>query len=136
LVINVRSNGYPIDSPYVLDALCEGIARIAKLRQHLNNDCNFIIVTKLPIRHLRDHFKKIEKQLDMQTIFEDDYLNVYRKLDANKCMAFGRVYMNKKVHIVIKPYNTSNSLPNENLMNWKKDFTDILSNILKTTSSY
>jgi len=134
LEVEARSKGIPLESDYVFEALCIGIERISKLRQHLNSDCNFIIVTKLPIRYLRDHFKKIENQSNIQAIFGNDYQNVYRKLDANKCLDFGTVYLHKSVRIIIKPYisiaNSENpSLEVEkSITKWKKDFTKILRN--------
>lgn len=123
-------NGLKLDSPEVFEIFYEGIKRIAKLRKHLG--CNLIIITKTPVRYLRDHFNKLQNDSDVKTIFADDSMNLYRKLDAKKTLFFGEVYEGESVHIFIKPYYSSSETDEnrehrrEDAILWKERFSELI----------
>ena len=125
MVNNLLQRRVDFDSEIIDDTFRRGVKRLSKLRQHL--DCPLIIITKTPIRHIINFFEKLIAidDPDVKAIFDKDHRILLQKLNANKCMPFGVVYVSEKVHIVIKPYSAKSPLDDAEVK-WKKDFTKLL----------
>ena len=125
------ANNIPLDDPKVIEDIAESINFMAKLRERFPN-CPLVIITKMPIRWLRDHFDTLIRKnyTDILGIFGNDCINVYQELNTSKDQLFGVVYESEKVHIVIKPKSAKNN--KDAIEQWKKDFRKYLVNKVLT----
>lgn len=133
LEVETKNSGLSLDSPDVYKRVKYGVERLAQLRKLF--ECHFIIVTKMPVRSLRDHFENLYSNhaLDIEKVFDEEYSTLRRKLNANKLHPNGTVYRGEKIHIFIKPYYASDSeekkIASENKdykKPWKKKFKIVL----------
>lgn len=82
-------------------AFCKGIKKISKLYQKF--DCFLIIVTKVPVEHLKKQFNQIREYPEMRNLF-GEHVNDLCKLDEGAVVTF-TIFNNTHFHLITKPFD-------------------------------
>jgi phosphohistidine swiveling domain-containing protein len=120
--LDVTLDPYSSDA---LDYLREGLENIDKVHNGLG--VRLIIITKMPVKALEEHFEKLKDNTSILHLFSNNIDDLLKQLKENSSDSF-KLYSKGDVRLLTKPYDKDRkNIADINL--WKAELTALLEEI-------